>query len=191
MSVIVNIRDLYKTYFQQPYFIPKRKEGIKVVGGEAMSIVANEPDIYGHEIFLPVKLKFAGSEQEFKCATIRVTGKKSIVKTAVAQRKGTVKEQFSVGDYEFTIKGVLIGEGNNFPEEKMKFLVDCYESDQPVELYNAVSDFVLQKNTRVSVESIEFPEVEGKSIRHRPFVMVCESDFVDTLTVEGPKVESS
>lgn len=180
MALLVDLKNIYNTYFQKPYFVEPCTEPAEVTS-YGMPVKEN---ILGREVFLPVTFICGGVRMTIACATIRVTGKKTIVKTVVAERKGTVKEQFSVGDYEFTIKGVLIGDGNNLPDTKMLFLKEIYESTKPVELHNAIADFFLDKSLYVSIESIEFPEVEGKSLRHRPFTLTCESDYVDTLKIE-------
>lgn len=179
MKLNVDLRNLYNTYFQKPYYLKPR---VETTGMTCYGLPVKE-QILGREVFMSVTFKFAGRELTIACATIRVTGKKNVVKTVVAERKGTVKEQFSVGDYEFTIKGVLIGDGDSLPDVKMIFLKEMFESTKPVELHNAIADFFLDKSLYVSIESIEFPEVEGKTIRHRPFSVICESDYVDSLKV--------
>lgn len=180
MKLNVDLKNLYNTYFQKPYFVEQRTE---TTGFTSYGLPVKE-QMLGREVFLPVTFKCAGEQMTIACATIRVTGKKTIVKTVVAERKGTVKEQFSIGDYEFTIKGVLIGDGENLPDTKMLFLKDIFESVKPVELHNAIADFFLDSSLYVSIESLEFPEVEGKALRHRPFTLTCESDYVNTLKVE-------
>lgn len=179
MKLNVDLRNLYNTYFQKSYYLEPR---VETTGMTCYGLPVKE-QVLGREVFLPVTFKFAGRELTIACATIRVTGKKNVVKTIVAERKGTVKEQFSVGDYEFTIKGVLIGDGDSLPDVKMIFLKEMFESTKPVELHNAIADFFLDKSLYVLIESIEFPEVEGKTLRHRPFSVICESDYVDSLKV--------
>ena len=177
MKLNVDLKNLYNTYFQKPYFVEPRTEP---TGFTNYGLPVKE-QLLGREVFLPITFKCNGVQMTIACATIRVTGKKTIIKTVVAERKGTVKEQFSIGDYEFTIKGVLIGEGENLPDTKMLFLKDIFESTKPVELHNAIADFFLDSSLYVAIESLEFPEVEGQALRHRPFTLTCESDYVETL----------
>lgn len=171
--------ELYKTYFQQPYCVSiDRVE--PVVKTTDFSQPLSEK-YRGVEVFLPVCLRAGEYEIAIPCATIRATSKKTIVRTVMSERQGTVKELFQAGDWEFTVKGVLIAENGAFPDQEILTLRHIYESTRQTELKNALSDLFLDNSRNVCISSLEFPEVEGKNIRHRPFVMVCESDFVTTL----------
>lgn len=192
--LIVNIQDIYNTYFQKPYMVnDNRVAAILEEYGKIQSKTENDKTVKGIElskfvggveVFLPVQ--FWKSQQlflEIHCCTIRITSKKTIVRTAVSERVGTIKEQFNIGDYIFTIKGVLIGKDRKFPDEKILQLKELYETTDSVELYNALTELFMTGSRRIAIESIEFPEVQGGSKHHRPFVLTCESDFVDTLEI--------
>ena len=196
--ISIDIRNLYSTYFGKPYKVSEQNSSPEFISPYMVPeqwqdftadrrTLNNQPisirKSTGVEVFLPVELWVSDRlNLTIECATIRVTNKKTIVRTAVSERRGTIKEQFNVGDYIFNIKGVLIGEHNRLPDEKISTLKEIYENDQPVFLRNAFAELFMP-NTRIAIESLEFPEVIGKSIAHRPFTMVCESDFVNTLTV--------
>ncbi len=187
-----DILQLYNNYFQEPYKIPDEWVNTQSANAEVIEDYTNMgirisstdmEDYKGREIFLPIRLYVSDDLMiEIPCCTIRITSKKTIIRTAVSERIGTVKEQFNVGDYQFTIKGVLTGVDYKFPEDKIRKLKDIYESTQSVRLLNALVELFMPGFPNVSIESLEFPEQEGKHIRHRPFVMVCETDFIDTLT---------
>lgn len=198
--LIVNIQDIYNTYFQKPYTVNDNREPVTLKPFDKIpdntdgnrSISTNKTlkgidlskFVGGVEVFLPVQ--FWKSQQlflEIHCCTIRITSKKTIVRTAVSERVGTIKEQFNVGDYIFTIKGVLIGKERKFPDEKILQLKELYETTDSVELHNALTELFMTGSRRIAIESIEFPEVQGGSKHHRPFVLTCESDFVDTLEI--------
>ena len=194
-NVVVDIRSIYTSYFQAPYHIgkntpasepaqygniPTKKTAQSTLIGSPIS----ETNSAGIEIFLPVTLWISEKENILiDCCTIRCTSKKTIIRTALSERIGSVREQFNVDDYQFTIKGVLIGKDRKFPDDQILKLKRIYESQKPVELRNAKAELLMEKTNRVAIDSLEFPEVEGKTIRHCPFVLVCESDFVDTLTL--------
>lgn len=192
--LIVNIQDIYNTYFQKPYTVndnrqaaileqyekltPKDRANITIQGIPLIEYYK------GREVFLPVHLWMSDREVlAIYCCTIRVTSKKTIIRTAVSERVGTIKEQFNIGDYIFTIKGVLIGDDGTFPDDKILKLKELYEATVPVELHNAMAELFMTDSRRVAIESIEFPEMQGGSKHHRPFVMTCESDFVDVLEI--------
>lgn len=194
---------VYKTYFaNKPYTIQNGNEKAELVLYD--SIESNNirtenifgtpffrKNTYGKEIFLPVTFKTivtteeekkVVSELEIECCTIRVTGKKTIVSTPISERVGTVHEQYNIEDYQFTIKGVLISKDRSFPDEDVLKLVNLFETRETVELHNALSDFFLGYATKkVVIESLEMPDTEGGSVRHRPFQLVCVTDYIETL----------
>ena len=192
--LITNLENIYTTYFQPPYKVNDNRESLipeeygrieqKPTNEKTIKGIELSKKVEGIEVFLPVQ--FWKSQQlylEILCCTIRVTTKKTIIRTAVSERVGTIKEQFNVGDYIFTIKGVLIGDKRTFPDEEILKLKDIYETTDSVELYNAMTELFMSGSRRIAIESLEFPEVQGGSKHHRPFVLTCESDFVDSLIV--------
>jgi hypothetical protein len=191
--ISTDILNVYNTYFQKPYYVGKSEntvatEPYKLVQQNAkMSNQINGIDITekinGVEVFLPITLRSNTDMLKIACATIRVTNKKTIIRTAVSERMGTIKEQFQVGDYVFTIKGVLISETRGFPTQEVQKLKALFESRTSVYLDNAYAEQFMPGENRIAIESLEFPEQEGKHIRFRPFVLVCETDYVDTLEV--------
>lgn len=176
-SFAINLKEIYHEYFPNNFNIEKKPEtaDFTTLGSPL------KEELLGTEVFLPVRLRCGGEELVMPCATIRVTGQKTIVRTAISERRGTVKEQFSVGDYEFSVNGVFIADKSMIPDKDIITLKSFYESTEPVELHNAISDFFLDKSCRVCITAIDFPEVQGKTLRHRPFSFTCESDFVNTL----------
>lgn len=192
--LITNIQDVYNTYFQPSYQVNDDREPT-IVEEYGKIEQNNRADVTikgipltkyvnGIEVFLPVQ--FWKSQQlflEILCCTVRISSKKTIIRTAVSERVGTIKEQFNVGDYIFTIKGVLIGDNRTFPDAKILQLKEIYETTDSVELHNAMAELFMSGSRRIAIESLEFPEVQGGSKYHRPFVLTCESDFVDSLII--------
>ena len=173
-----DLLELYKTYFQQPYCV-----NIERLPEDSVFTSRFKGDWQGVEVFLPVTLRAGGSQLYIPCCTIRAASKKSVVRTVLPERLGTVKEQFQTGDWEFTVKGVLIAANGVFPDEEILALRRIYEATEQAELENALSDLFLDTTRLVCVTSLEFPEVEGRNNRHRPFTLVCESDYVTTLRI--------
>lgn len=180
-SFAINLKEIYHEYFPNNFNIEEKtvipEKETTVLG----SHVVEKSELLGCTVFLPVTLNCGLEKLTIPCATIRVTGQKTIVRTAISERRGTVKEQFSVGDYEFSVNGVFIADKSMIPDKDIITLKSFYESTEPVELHNAISDFFLDKSCRVCITAIDFPEVQGKTLRHRPFSFTCESDFVNTL----------
>lgn len=195
--IAINIYDVYKTYFQPRYKVGSTEvsaydpgykveaKGSSAPQTTALGIPISKPGYLGREVFLPVTFWVSEKLQlTVDCCTVRVTAKKTIIRTPVAERKGTVKEQFNVEDYRFTVKGVLIGADRKFPDDQMTVLRNIFESTKPVQMRNALVELFMSGENRVAIESFEFPEQEGKAMHHRPFTLECESDFIDQLKIE-------
>lgn len=177
--IVTDLLELYKTYFQGSYTIPPKTE--TDFTGTRFDAAYRE-QYRGVEVFLPVRLTNGDYEVCAPCATLRVTGQKTVVRTPVAERIGTVKEVFNIGDYKFDIKGVLIAEtGKGYPDDDVYRLRMLFESTSPVQLVNAVSDLFMDGTRNVCITDIEFPDVQGKELRCRPFTLSCETDSVTSL----------
>lgn len=138
-----------------------------------------EGDALGREFFLPVTL--GGLKLPY--CVVRITCKKTIVETALVNRKGTVKELINTEDYNIKLRGFVIGENNELPDQAITDLKDLFEKDESVVLRNALTDIFLTGDDKVVIKSIDFPEVKGvKNVR--PFEMDIVSDSEFTLIVE-------
>lgn len=210
METLGNIIDFVKlfqgTFGTKPYVIPGATNNPKSTepdfninpqfesNGQVTTLLGStiQEKFEGKDIWLPIRLK--NNEVDIMYlpyAVIRISGKKHLVKTPMVERKGTVKEQYSIEDYEITIKGFLIGDNNQFPENYMKQLKDAYELNTAVTIDNAISNIFLtdkqldtSEQRRVVITEIDFPEVSGGRKNVRPFVMQMESDTVFTLELE-------
>jgi len=180
-SFLIDLKEIYREYFPNNFKVEDKSEKEYFT---ALGYPLKE-DLLGRTVFLPVKLVCGHDELVMPCATIRVTGQKTIIRTAISERRGTVKEQFSVGDYEFSVNGVFIAAAGEFPDRDILKLKNFFESTSEVELHNAVSDLFLDSSCRVCITGVDFPEVQGKTLRHRPFSFTCESDFVNTLIIDN------
>jgi len=180
-NILTNLEELYQTYFQRPYYVQPKTE-LRNVGmfGTALS-----ENIKGVEVFLPITLKNSEHSIKIACATVRINGSKTVVRTPVSERVGTVKEVFNVGDYKIEVKGVLIAEREMaVPDNDMSVLRWLYESTEPIVMENALTDLFLDQSKYVCITDLDFPEVQGKTLRHRPFTMSLESDYIKSLKVE-------
>ncbi len=208
MISVIDLQDLYKTYFnKQPYYITPKGSHLTPEGGISQDVVfsgipenqrskgsidnihkgkfdiaLNKVGAYGHDIWFPIK--FVVNKHlslEIDACTIAVNLSKTIVRTAVSERKGTVKECFAVDDYKFTIKGFLIGKNRMYPEDQINALKNIFESTEPVELHGGYPEMFLDDSCRVAIATLDFPEVQGKSPWIKPFSLTCESDFIQDL----------
>lgn len=192
--MILDLQSIYSTYFQKPYTIGSTGEGIPLPVFDRISSKADDSttkmgtkvkvvsELLGREVFLPVTLKTSdGKSLVIDCCTIRATSQKTIIRTAVSEREGTVKEQFNVGDWVFDIKGVLIGKEGKLPDDQIDLLNQIYKSTLPVDIENALADLILGPSVRVVVNEPEITGPNGSSMKHIPFTLKVESDFIDNL----------
>lgn len=200
-----DLQDLYKTYFnKQTYYIaPKSEDKTKVEpilytgipenmrpkGSIDYSIVNKQPFnkvVLGRDIWFPIKFQVDKDLfLEIDVCTIGVNISKTVIQTAVSERKGTVHEQFAIDDYKFTINGFLIAKGNfAFPETEILKLTEISESITQVELHGGYPEMFLDKSCAVDILTLDFPPVEGKNPRVRPFTLTCISNFIQNLIID-------
>jgi hypothetical protein len=201
MVSIFDLQALYKTYFNtSPYYIsPKGSEksvtqdivysGISQNPSPKGTIYKSKDDIafnkigaYGQDIWFPIEFWIRENKTlEIEACTVAVNLSKTIIKTAVSERKGTVHEIFGVDDYKFTIKGFLIDKNRTFPEDQINKLKEIFETTEPVSLHGGYPELFLDESCGVVIATLDFPEVQGKSPWIRPFSMTCESDFISDI----------
>lgn len=203
-SVVFDIQQLYRqTFGSNPYTIagqsPAEVQGERfVLNGRAPDLTGTlnsqlKTTINGIEIWLPTTLVAGSIRVELPYSVIRVTGKKTIVKTPLMDRRGSVKEHFAVDDYQFTLKGFLIDPDRIFPEKDMLALRRIFELQESVQLINPIASIFLsypeangsaEDMDKVVLEDLDFPEVQGGRTHVRPFTMKMESDSIFTLEVQ-------
>ena len=213
-SVVFELADLYqKTFGSRPYVVQKVTP--KEIKGDSISIVpenynypmggyqvnqknTNTPQVtskgsiyqdtyLGVEIWLPTTL-FDNAFNEFYLpyTVIRVMGKSQWVKTNLNERVGSVKELYSIDDYDITINGFFIDKENRFfPTSDLEKLKSFHESGNSLRLSNALTDIFFDKDTKVVIESFDLPEVRGGKKHVRPFTMKLASDNIFTLIYTG------
>lgn len=155
---------------------------VRSIDYSSKQIAFNKKSLYGLNIWFPIELwKSSNKAITIDACTISVALSKTIVRTPVSERKGTVKESFNVDDYKFTIRGFLIGKNQLIPEAEILTLKELHETTEPVSLHGGYPELFLDESCRVAVVSVDFPETTGKAPWIRPFTMIVESDFIDNL----------
>lgn len=116
-------------------------------------------DSLGRYYFLPVTLVHKGKEYEIPNAVISLTGKKTIIETAMVGRKGSVKELINIDDYEINVQGVALSD--DFPESILSELEELYNINESITLKCALTDIFLDEDDRVVIKSIELSDMKG------------------------------
>lgn len=194
--IFIDLERLYNKYFGQPYSVVMKTEEMASLSGDVKT------QYEGKTVWLPIKFfkldELKGEEKGVQVfglghnelllphCTIKISGKKTIIRTSLVQRRGTVKELYSVDDYVIEIKGFLINKKREFVDYEVNILKHIFESKQSICLDNVLTNIFLQKESggRVAITSIDFPETKGEDVWIRPFSMNCESDNVFDLIRE-------
>jgi hypothetical protein len=138
-----------------------------------------DDDFYGREFFLPVRL----DDYLLPFAVMSMTWKKVFVTTHMPERGGSVHELISIDDYEFNIKGLLINETGNFPEQQIIHLHQVFSMNASIRLRSALSAIVLKKEELVIVKEVKWPATAGvESVK--AFDINVESDQIFELTIK-------
>jgi hypothetical protein len=186
----------YKTLAFEPKFEKvtgrnERKE--QGVGGSAYYAT----DASGVEYYMPVTLIYTETNGRstdtnddatlkrwnLPYPVISIECKKTIIETALAGRNGTVKELIGAQDYVITIKGVIVGANNEFPEESMSTLRSIYEQNIALSIECPLTDiFLLRPNRngsdKVVMSELKLPVVTGvKNIRAYELKLLSDEAF--------------
>lgn len=95
-------------------------------------------------------------------AVMTISGKKTIVETALTGAKGTIKELISVDDYNISIAGILCNTDGIYPESEIREIVELYNKNESVPLISALTDMVFDKGCdKVVITNISFPPMDG------------------------------
>jgi hypothetical protein len=148
-------------------------------------------DSKGIEVWLPVRLEGLpsgvgdGGKLVLPYTVVRITAKSTIIRTPLAERRGSVKELYNIEDYIITIKGFFIDKARRlWPEQDLQALKEIHEMGKSFKISNALVSTFLGDEDNVVMTGFDLPEVEGGRNHVRPFVMNLESDSVFTLEVE-------
>ena len=143
------------------------------------------------EYFMPVTLSYneqgiSGTNQvewQLPYPVITISSKKTIIETALTERRGTVKEFINVQDYEIVIKGFIIQASNEFPESKITSLRNLYEQNVPLSIKCPLTDIFLLRPDRsgsdqVVIQELKFPAIAGvKNVRPYELHLVSDEPF--------------
>lgn len=149
---------------------------------------SNKVSYLGTPVFGEVILKSEeqGLEIELQTVLSDVAMTKNIVKTTMQGVDGTIKEYISDGDYEISIRGMLVSEENAYPQEATNTLHQlCLVKNELV----VESEFLqLFGIYNLVIESYSFPQQEGfrniqlfelSAISDKPIELIIEDETLN------------
>jgi len=192
----------YKTRAFEPKFQKANKRGQEQGKAGAPFYAKNAQ---GQEYFMPVTISYpdtgaaasppAGVTTDARSFTskkswqlpypvISVESSKTIVRTQLTERRGTVKELINIADYQITIKGLILGE-SEFPETVISTLRDIYERNTPLSIQCPLTDIFLLRPDRSGSDQVVISELKlpaaGSSESVRPYELKLISDEIFNL----------
>lgn len=137
----------------------------------------------GNLMFMPVTLTpTGGTDILLENTVISLTCKKTIVETPLVARRGTVKEEVSINDWDIDIKGIIVGQ-KNYPESEVDKLKELFEANEALKINNVLTSIFLDGQEKVVVKSLELGDNRG--MEHvQPFTMQLVSDTEFDLYIE-------
>ena len=120
---------------------------------------AEESGLMGVPIHMPCKL---GGYRLPNEPLIELSTQRRIVMTDIDGNDGSFKELYSNGDYQVTIRGVLINDDDPeaFPEDQVRELRNVLEERAHVAITNRLT--AMFNIEHVAIESYSFPAVPGE-----------------------------
>lgn len=118
-------------------------------------------DEYGNDMFAPVTLKFGDREITLPYSTVSISGSKKIVNTELVNRQGSVNEQVNINDYDIRINGVVVSRQEKLPESWLDDFREIFETREPIEIVNPITDFYLKENQNIIILSHNLPDMRG------------------------------
>lgn len=114
---------------------------------------------------------------------VSIESRKHIIDTALTERKGTVKEMINTSDYVITIRGLIIGSTQDFPEDQIAMLRDVYEQNKTISIASVITDTFLLRPDRsgsdkVVITEMRLPVIQGvKNVRPYELKLVSDETF--------------
>ena len=136
---------------------------------------------------MPVTLGYVlqgvATEWDLPYPVISISSRKTIIETALTERRGTVKELVNIEDYQIVIKGFIIHPTNEFPENRVTTLRNIFEQNTVLSIKCPLTDIFLLRPDRsgsdqVVIKELKFPAITGiKNVRPYELHLVSDEPF--------------
>lgn len=138
----------------------------------------------GNEVYMPVWLiKSDGTRVLLQNTVMSLTAKNTIIETPLVNRKGNVKEEISIDDWDINIKGIIVSTDMNYPDQEVFELNELRESGEALGIENARTSLLLDGSEKAVIKRLAFPALKG--MQHvQAFEMDLTSDLEFSLIIE-------
>lgn len=132
-----------------------------------------EKNIVGREFFMPINL----DGYILQNTIFSTNRRKNIEETFLPGRPGSVKELISDNDIVFNVKGIIVGHGNNYPEEEVTKLNDLYIKHKALKIKNAIAAILFHNNEKVVIFDLNLLEIKMQNTQAFDMVLKSDNDF--------------
>lgn len=108
------------------------------------------------------------------CALFNVRQSKNVVRNDIQGRDGSIKTYIGLGDYEITVRGIIMGQGNQYPWDAVINFVYFLRYEQSLGIISQYLNDVFDV-TEVVIKEYYFEQNEG-SQSHQKFELTMWSD---------------
>lgn len=140
----------------------------------------------GNKVYMPIWLSESDNNALsflLPNTVISMSNKANIITTQLVNRDGTVKEEISIDDWDIRVRGVMVGQANNYPEAEKQKLVNWYKKRQAFSVQNVRTAICLSNSERVIITDLSFPEIRGFE-NTQPYELRLVSDTQFSLYIE-------
>ena len=135
---------------------------------------ANTGSLMGTPVFADIEFYIDNVAKLYnQSVLITINQQKNIVRTSVNNRKGTIKEYISDGDFSVQIQGILVGDGNNYPLDDVHTLKKLLAEPQNIKVVSPYLE--LWGIYELTVETYNIPQQQGWQ-NIQPFEISAYSD---------------
>lgn len=179
MAITIDLGVLFqKTWGYRPQVFEFPEKPIRKTQGNLGSPLYGN-DANGREYYMPVKL----GGYDLPHPVIRFNGRKNIVETDLTDFNDAVKELITSGGWTIIIRGFIISDDKEYPEEIISDLVELYNRNEALEIRSVITDQLLvtpERNgyDKVVMYSCDFPDAPGiQNVRAYEFVLKSDAPF--------------
>jgi len=146
-----------------------------------------QADTIGREVFCPITIQGydldgMSKDYHFPYSVISFDRTKNVTATEMAGTDNEVDEMISNRSWQIRIKGFLIGQYEQFPDNELRELYELFEYNGTVRLKCALSDIFLHKKDSILLLKLNIPPNPGV-IGVRSFSIQAKSSSINTLYV--------
>ncbi len=141
----------------------------------------NTKDLLGRPVPMPVKLN---DTLTLPNAVISISGKKNITETPLlgTSRRGTVKEMITTEDYSIQVRGIIVSENDDFPENVIKEIRKIFELRKTITIECPICQtFDINK---IVITDFNLPEIRGIHAQAYEINAISDDDFTVELLNE-------